>query len=513
MTMSDKKGSDFRSMVVSMLTGFAGSKNVISIPHVFFKWTNRNHPLAIFFSQALYWHGKTDHPEKWFARTLEEWDEETGLGRAQLERAAVILEQVGLKREVKRSMWHGFVPVVHYRFDEDKLFEAARAFFEDGKTLSLKSTEESRKKLKEDNAIRAEKRKGHLNVTSKPDLNVTSKRQSNFTRKREMNATSDSYIKTSRDQEETTEEITTLSASADSAVSPVNDPFDLSFEAVDPVMFPVKGEKQISAAAEKGRKRLSKPTTTTPSPSPLPQNAARTLTKLEREIMAEIAMHPRSRVTPTKQNMDCAAKLCDDGLMACEKIQGKALYSLTDEGHKALTPPVAVDDVERFSGKLDEVKGEKAKRKPNRMAQIIDGMWGKGVSGALLPMLMGRAKKKPHVEYNIEGGMTEAEIVAFSRWYRKQNPGLNMPETPYKVEGAIESFRNAIDYEGWMAEGEKYLRVYFPKESTPPQLAQQESSTEEIIAFKQQIVEQLATSGLDGMFGDLFDDYKQENIS
>jgi hypothetical protein len=109
--------------------------------------------------------------------------------------------------------------------------------------------------------------------------------------------------------------------------------------------------------------------------------------------------------------------------------------------------------------------------------------------------------------------MTEAEIVAFSRWYRKQNPGLNMPETPYKVEGAIESFRNAIDYEGWMAEGEKYLRVYFPKESTPPQLAQQESSTEEIIAFKQQIVEQLATSGLDGMFGDLFDDYKQENIS
>jgi hypothetical protein len=320
--------------------------------------------------------------------------------------------------------------------------------------------------------------------------------------------------KTENTTERTTEKKeTTLSASAESVVSPVNEPFDLSFEAVDPVMFPVKGEKQISAAAEKGRKRLSKPTTTTPSPSPLPQNAARTLTKLEREIMAEIAMHPRSRVTPTKQNMDCAAKLCDDGLMACEKIQGKALYSLTDEGHKALTPPVAVDDVERFSGKLDEVKGEKAKRKPNRMAQIIDGMWGKGVSGALLPMLMGRAKKKPHVEYNIEGGMTEAEIVAFSRWYRKQNPGLNMPETPYKVEGAIESFRNAIDYEGWMAEGEKYLRVYFPKESTPPQLAQQESSTEEIIAFKQQIVEQLATSGLDGMFGDLFDDYKQENIS
>jgi hypothetical protein len=111
--------------------------------------------------------------------------------------------------------------------------------------------------------------------------------------------------------------------------------------------------------------------------------------------------------------------------------------------------------------------------------------------------------------------MTEAEIVAFSRWYRKQNPGLNMPETPYKVEGAIESFRNAIDYEGWMAEGEKYLRVYFPKESeTPPAaLVEQKATPEEIATFKQQIAAQLATSGIDGMFGDLFDDYKQENIS
>jgi hypothetical protein len=202
----------------------------------------------------------------------------------------------------------------------------------------------------------------------------------------------------------------------------------------------------------------------------------------------------------------------ESSAQAENRKQDEAKATATTPPLIAPVPPV-VDEVEEFSAKLDEVKGEKAKRKPNRMAQIIDGMWGKGVSGALLPMLMGRAKKKPHVEYNIEGGMTEAEIVAFSRWYRKQNPGLNMPETPYKVEGAIESFRNAIDYEGWMAEGEKYLRVYFPKESTPPQLAQQESSTEEIIAFKQQIVEQLATSGLDGMFGDLFDDYKQENIS
>jgi len=208
--MADKKSLEVRNLVVSMLTGFAGTSNGVFIPWAFFKWTNRNHPLAVFFSQAIYWHGKTDHPEKWFARTLAEWDEETGLGRAQLERAAVILEQVGLQRMVKRSMWHNWLPVVHYRFDEDMLFEAAQAFFQDGKTLVMTSTEESRKKLKDDKAARrgdgAEKRKGQMNVERKGGLNATLKRETNVTRKGQMNAERDSYIESSKEYEESSEE-------------------------------------------------------------------------------------------------------------------------------------------------------------------------------------------------------------------------------------------------------------------------------------------------------------------
>jgi DNA-binding MarR family transcriptional regulator len=72
---------------------------------------------------------------------------------------------------------------------------------------------------------------------------------------------------------------TTLSASAESAVSPVNEPFDLSFEADDAAMFVPKGKKQISAQAEKGSKRLSKPTTTPPSPPPPPRPLRLTMWK------------------------------------------------------------------------------------------------------------------------------------------------------------------------------------------------------------------------------------------
>jgi DNA-binding MarR family transcriptional regulator len=230
---------------------------------------------------------------------------------------------------------------------------------------------------------------------------------------------------------------TTLSASAESAVSPVNEPFDLSFEADDAAMFVPKGKKQISAQAEKGSKRLSKPTTTPTTPQP-----------------------------------------------------------------PAAPAPVAVDDVETFSAKLDEVKGEKAKRKPNHTALVINTVWGKAVSGGLLPMLMGNAKKAPWKDHNIEGGMTEIEIFAFSRWYKKHNPGMNLVEQPHKVWAAVQSFRDAIDYDGWITEGEKLFPVYFPKEDAAPPVVEERATPEEIAAFRRQIIEGGLQDELGGLFGE-----------
>jgi hypothetical protein len=241
--------------------------------------------------------------------------------------------------------------------------------------------------------------------------------------------------KTENTTERTTEKKeTTLSASAESAVSPVND-WSIADEADDAAMFVPKGKKQISAQAENGSKRLSKPTTTPPSPTPSPA-------------------------------------------------------------------PVAVDDVERFSAKLDEAKGEKAKRKPNHTALVINTVWGKAVSGGLLPMLMGNAKKAPWKDHNIEGGMTEIEIFAFSRWYKKHNPGMNLVEQPHKVWAAVQSFRDAIDYDGWITEGEKLFPVYFPKENAAPPVVEERATPEEIAAFRRQIIEGGLQDELGGLFGE-----------
>lgn len=60
------------------------------------------------------------------------------------------------------------------------------------------------------------------------------------------------------------------------------------------------------------------------------------LNRLERQIMREVDAVGRKRVIPTEKNMNCAADLCERGLMVCEKVKGKAIYSLTDAGREAL---------------------------------------------------------------------------------------------------------------------------------------------------------------------------------
>jgi hypothetical protein len=152
------------------------------------------------------------------------------------------------------------------------------------------------------------------------------------------NTSGDTSVDTSVKEKETT-----YVPSGTAHVSPVNEPFDLSFEAVDPVMFPVKGEKQISALEEKGSKRLSKPTTTTP-PSPTPSPAA----------------------------------------------------------------PVAVDDVERFSGTLDAAKGEKI-----NPAVALGEAWGIAPANGDFGLYMRKAKE-------LLKDIPIEEFKAYCDWRKKQ---------------------------------------------------------------------------------------------
>lgn len=164
--MAKKQPPQQRTSIVDIITGFSGQDANIVIPRTFLKWCNNDLSVALFLSQCLYWSSHTDDPDGWFARTVAQWESDTTLTRSPLERAAVILEQVGLKRDVKRSRWHEFTPVVHYRFDRPQLEAAAQEFFATGVALNMESTRDAKAKL------RAEREKSKLETRSKRNSEV-----------------------------------------------------------------------------------------------------------------------------------------------------------------------------------------------------------------------------------------------------------------------------------------------------------------------------------------------------
>ena len=69
---------------------------------------------AVFLSQALYWHRRTPAGRGgWFWKTYEEWDQETGLGRRQVNSARAALAAVG----VIETKTEGFPRKTWYRLD------------------------------------------------------------------------------------------------------------------------------------------------------------------------------------------------------------------------------------------------------------------------------------------------------------------------------------------------------------------------------------------------------------
>lgn len=72
---------------------------------------------ALLLSQAVYWHNRTNDPDGWFYKTYEEWEEETGLSRRELDTARRNLKAKGYLQEKKKG-----VPCkIHYRVVLDVL--------------------------------------------------------------------------------------------------------------------------------------------------------------------------------------------------------------------------------------------------------------------------------------------------------------------------------------------------------------------------------------------------------
>lgn len=70
---------------------------------------------ALFLSQLVYWQNRSE--DGWIYKTADEWYEETGLTRRQLERVRRELVEIGILIEELR----GLPAVLHYRIDEDRL--------------------------------------------------------------------------------------------------------------------------------------------------------------------------------------------------------------------------------------------------------------------------------------------------------------------------------------------------------------------------------------------------------
>lgn len=59
---------------------------------------------ALFLSQALYWSRRTKDPDGWFYKTIEEWEEETGLTREEQSTVKNRLQEIGVLTIEKRGL-------------------------------------------------------------------------------------------------------------------------------------------------------------------------------------------------------------------------------------------------------------------------------------------------------------------------------------------------------------------------------------------------------------------------
>jgi hypothetical protein len=78
---------------------------------------------ALFLSQALYWAHRTTLPDRWFYKTGEDWQKETGLTRTQLETARKLLRKFKWYQEELR----GLPARLYYRIDVIQMEEELRA--------------------------------------------------------------------------------------------------------------------------------------------------------------------------------------------------------------------------------------------------------------------------------------------------------------------------------------------------------------------------------------------------
>ncbi len=119
------------------------------IPPAFISFTGDKNAAAL-LSQLSFWDNKGRNPFGWIFKTFAEWEEELGLSRLQVHRAAKILENMGLlERKIMKTRDENNKPtglvISHYRLDSELLINKFSKYLE---TLTAKSSNSNTKKPK-----------------------------------------------------------------------------------------------------------------------------------------------------------------------------------------------------------------------------------------------------------------------------------------------------------------------------------------------------------------------------
>ena len=106
-----------RDNIINLIKGISGQSNVLTIPRIFIAILDGNIKSALFLSQCVYWADKMGRP---FYKTYEEWHEEIGLTRSELDSARK--DCMGLVIATPHRADNKVI--LHYRVDWDALSQA-----------------------------------------------------------------------------------------------------------------------------------------------------------------------------------------------------------------------------------------------------------------------------------------------------------------------------------------------------------------------------------------------------
>ena len=131
---------EIRKELAALLTDFSGQGRTLTIPRPYLELCGYDHIKALFFSQVIYWSGRSE----WFYKTYDDWFEELGISEKQTRRVANELVGEGVLEVELRKQNGAPVSYTHLQYE----FRVDRDRFE--KILNSDSVGKALHKLKQD---------------------------------------------------------------------------------------------------------------------------------------------------------------------------------------------------------------------------------------------------------------------------------------------------------------------------------------------------------------------------